>query len=135
MKESGFYDSYEKFSNLLRTWLVTYGIGALVFLSSQDVLIEALGENDSSELVVLLLFIGIGAQVFGALIYKYSMEILYHGELMDQTKDATKAYLKSDRYVISEWFSESICFELLIDGITVVFYFWATYEMVSAAVT
>lgn len=80
-KESGFYEPYARYSNLLRTWLVTYGVGAIAFLASQKTIVDALKGNSEAKLIIIRFFLGIVSQIFGAFLYKFTMGVIYHKEI------------------------------------------------------
>lgn len=118
--ESTIFVSYEKFANLVRTWFITYGIGAIVFLASQKTISDALKGSSDAKHIINYLLCGLALQVTGALLYKYTMGILYHGEI-------DKQLCKTRRYRFSVWVSESFLLEGTIDLATVCAYIYATY--------
>jgi hypothetical protein len=86
--DKGFFESYAKFSNILRTWLIAYGIGAPVLFASNAFFIKIMQDTKNGPYIVKFFLLGVSIQVFAALIYKYTMGYLYFGEL-----DTYKAYI------------------------------------------
>lgn len=123
--DSGFYEPYGSFSKLLRTWLISYGIGLIVFLVSQKTTVETLKKHpDQATTFFTILLAGVAVQVLAAFIYKYSMGYLYYGELEGNE------YKKKRRYKVADWFSEALFIELIFDAVTIILYIFATYKII-----
>ncbi len=108
VKEVGFYEPYSHFSRTLRTWLVAYGVGALVVLVSQERLTNVLFDSGCGLTISLLFLGGVVVQVLAALIYKYAMGIIYFSELKPDVA-------KSFAYKVADRISESFALEATLD--------------------
>ncbi len=125
--KSDFYEPYKGFSKLLRTWLVTYGIGAIFLISSQAVISKALQTNQIiAKDIINFLIIGLVIQVIAAFLYKYSMLYLYHGETDEKLKNTF-------RYKIADFLSECVLLEMIFDILTIVVFAKATYLIAAIA--
>lgn len=120
--DKGFFESYAKFSKILRTWLVAYGIGAPVLFANNDCVIKVIQDTKNGPYIVKLFLIGVSIQVFAALIYKYAMGYLYFGEL--------DKYLKNKLiYKIADYLSESMWLEMIFDLSSIGCFLFATYRV------
>ncbi len=126
-KKSEFFEPYANFSKLLRTWLVSYGIGAIFFISSQSVISTVLQEHkETSKYIISLLISGLVIQVVAAFLYKYSMLYLYHGETDTKLQNSL-------RYKIADKLSEFILLEMLFDIFSIIIFSYATYLIATVA--
>jgi len=111
-QEQDFFDCYASFSRILRAWLVAYGIGAPAFIATQDFFKERITDPAMAALIILLFLIGVGLQGISALLYKFTMLILYHGEA-----DAAKHKVcKTWYHKRADCISESILIEFALDA-------------------
>lgn len=123
--DKGFFESYASFSRTLRSWLVAYGIGAPVLFASNEHLIIAVKESKNGLSIIIAFLIGLAIQILAALIYKYAMGYLYFGELDANLKD-------TKRYKISDWLSEAMWVEFIMDSISICCFIFGTYTTLKA---
>ncbi len=128
VNEKPMLSNYIGFSNVLRTWLTTYGIGFFVFIASQEKIIEKLKLSiDSTYCLLTIMIVALGVQVFAAFIYKFSMA--YLSVVEEQGEDS--AFKSTRRYSISKSIFESFAFEAVLDLISIGLYVWGTLKLVS----
>jgi len=126
-QESGFYGPYSHFSRTLRAWLVAYGIGGPVLLVSQDHL-SGLVLNSGVGLYISTLFLGgVAIQIFAALLYKYSMGIIYASELDPDIEETT-------RFKVAEWLSDAFWLEFVFDIASISCFILATFTVLRVVV-
>ncbi len=114
-EESGYYDAYKGFANNLRIWFIAYGIGAPVFLLSNETGWAAIASSGNGKFLSILFLGGVATQILAALIYKTSMWYLYMGELGHISKE-------SKTYKIAEVFSSGYWIEFIFDLITILLF-------------
>jgi hypothetical protein len=66
-----YYDEYAASRNTIRVWFVTFGIGGLYLLLTQQETLKKLNEFNLAKEVSVCFLIGVGAQLFIALLNKY----------------------------------------------------------------
>ena len=115
----GYYSAYQYHSNLLRTWLVAYGIGGPVLLFTNDSLWGQLRESGEVIFVGTLFLIGVACQIFLAGLNKTVMWTLYFGEGDPQFQEKC-------RYKIMAWLSGQIWIDLGFDIASMGLMAWAT---------
>jgi len=115
----GYYSAYQYHSNLLRTWLVAYGIGGPVLLLTNDTLWGQLTVSGQVSFVGKLFLIGVALQIFLAALNKAIMWTLYYGE-------GDQQFQKKWRYEIAAWLSGKIGIDLVVDIVSMVLMAWAT---------
>lgn len=101
---------------------MAYGIGAPVLILSQEKLADRVTHSGSAKFLATLFLLGVGVQVFQAIIYKIAMWYLYIAELKP-------ALLATKRFKISDYVSEALWLELIFDGVTVLLFGWATTKL------
>jgi hypothetical protein len=112
-------ESYFSFAKTLRTWLVAYGIGAPVLFASQDAFSD-LFFNKTVVIPIIYMFLsGVCLQILSAFMYKASMWYIMWGALRDEFKTTI-------RYKISDWISEQLWIELIIDLVSIGLFVCAT---------
>ncbi len=115
----GYYSAYQYHSNLLRTWLVAYGIGGPVLLFTNDSLWGQLRESWEVIFVGTLFLIGVACQIFLAALNKAVMWTLYYGE-------GDLQFQKNRRYKIMAWLSGQIWIDIGFDIDSMCLMSWAT---------
>jgi hypothetical protein len=119
--------NYIGFSNVLRTWLTSYGIGFFVFVASQETIINKLKSSlDETNCLLIIMVVALGIQVFAAFIYKFSMAYLSVAE--EQGSDGD--FKNTRRYKVSEKVYKSFVFEALLDLASISLYVWGTLKLV-----
>lgn len=119
-------ENYVGFSNLLRTWLTTYGIGFFAFVASQTEIVAKLSANKEAASCVLICIISaLSLQVFAAFIYKYSMAFVHQGY-----GSTTKGRV----YKLAFCLYSSYWIELLIDFLTISLYVFGTFKLIKLVV-
>ncbi len=77
---SEYFEPYRHYSQVLRAWLVGFGVGVPILLISQSEIVTPVISSEKSLIIFGLFLLGVSAQVLVALLYKYSMAILYVNE-------------------------------------------------------
>ena len=117
-----YFDSYGSFASRLRTWLVAYGIGAPVLFASQSVFSDVFKNKEAVLPVIYAYLIGVGMQIFAAYLYKASMWYIMWGAM-------NKSFKLTNRYIASNWISEQLWLELLLDLGSIILFAWATAKV------
>ena len=115
----GYYSAYQYHSNLLRTWLVAYGIGGPVLLLTNDSLWGQLQASGEVNFIATFFLIGVALQILLAALNKAIMWTLYHGEVKLKFQ-TTKWYTMADRLSTQIWI------DLVTDFASMAFMAWAT---------
>ena len=123
--EKGFYEAYSSFSKTLRGWLVAFGMGAPVLFASQSSFSTVISNHGLAAWIILPYLAGSAIQIILCLFYKYSMFYLYCGEI-------DRDFRATGRYRASAWFSEKTAFEMILDGMTIGLYAFATVVLLFA---
>jgi hypothetical protein len=114
------FEVYKDHSNILRTWLTAYGVGAPVLLLSQEKLWEKLGQAGNLKEVAILFLIGVAFQALLAALNKYVMWSCYYGA--DNKKYAEGWFFRASKRIASyAWI------DLLVDATSIVAFVWGTY--------
>ena len=119
-----YYKAYEEHARTLKTWLVAYGVGALVLFMTQDKAWEKLAATPGTRTIAGLFIIGVAAQVLVSAINKVSMWTCYYGE-------GNRSFKNTRRYKTGYWISEQFGFDLAADVLTVVTFAIATFKIFS----
>ena len=100
-KARPYLDSYLDYSRRLRTWLMAYGIGALILFASQETFSKMLKNTDISKPIILVFLVGVSIQILAAFVYKISMWYVFHGMVNED-------FRRTCRYKVSDWISEQL---------------------------
>lgn len=114
-----FYAAYEGHSNILRTWLVAYGIGGPVLILSQDAVWQALAMAGTISRVAVLFLFGVALQVVLATLNKGAMWACYYVE-------KNPASAEEPLYKIGLWIADKFLIDFLVDIATIGLFVWAT---------
>ena len=108
--DTGFYEPYSHYNNLLRTWLVAYGIGGPAVLVTHKDFFQDVARKGNLTVIGWLFLAGVAAQVFIAFINKISMWYLHYGEGNEEFK---KTYRYKCSHALSEVFWPDIIADIL----------------------
>ncbi|MGK7913573.1 MAG: hypothetical protein AB4050_19130 [Synechococcus sp.] len=122
---SKYYEPYSYFARTLRTWLVSYGIGAPILIASQAELSNKLVATGQANTVIITFLVGVCIQILSALLYKYALWQLHLGEL---NFSVSKRY-----YKISYWFIQRLWPTIIFDVSTILSFVFATYFVLVAS--
>lgn len=75
------YENYSEYNGALRTWFVTFGLGALVLFMLHPEFVELLKRARQFSIVVILFLAGCFLQVLVALVNKFAAWQVYHAKL------------------------------------------------------
>jgi hypothetical protein len=114
------FEVYKDHSNILRTWLTAYGVGASVLLLSQEKLWEKLGQAGNLKEVAILFLIGVAFQALLAALNKYVMWSCYYGA-------ANKKYAECWIFRASKRIASYAWIDLLADAASIAAFVWGTY--------
>lgn len=106
--DAGFYGPYSHYNNLLRTWLVAYGIGGPAVLVTNKDLFQSVASKGHLAQIGWLFLGGVASQVLIAFINKISMWYLNYADENPTFKDTS-------RYKISFAVSEVFWPDILAD--------------------
>jgi preprotein translocase subunit SecY len=114
-----YLSSYQSFASTMRAWLVAYGIGAPVLFATQGAFECVFTNKDAAKPIIYMYLIGVCIQILSALLFKISMWYIFWGA-------ANVEFKTSWRYKISDWLSEQLWVEILLDTLTIGLFAWAT---------
>jgi hypothetical protein len=114
-----YFEVYAEHSRTLRTWLAAYGIGGPVLLVSNATAWSALGRSGQAGIICWLFMVGVAAQVFLTAVNKAAMWAIYYGELDPE-------FTKRWSYRASDWWSERLWIDVLVDWASIVLFALAT---------
>jgi hypothetical protein len=126
--KDSYFNAYQEYSKVLRTWFVVYGIGGPVLLLTNEALAKTLKASGESKSLAALFLAGVALQVTLAALNKFSMWGVYFGELKN-------AFKRTRRYRISYWFSEQFWVDLVVDVLTLLSFALATWRGYQVLVT
>jgi hypothetical protein len=115
-----FFDAYQEYSKVLRTWFVVYGIGGPVLLFTNDTFARTLKASGEGRSLAALFLAGVALQVVLAALNKFSMWGIYFGEFKGEFK-------RTRRYKLSHWFSEQFWIDFVVDILTLFLFAAATW--------
>lgn len=110
-----YFAAYAELSKILRTWLVAYGIGAPILLTTNDRLAEKLTESGNAASIAFCFLAGVVAQVAIVSINKSIMWALYYGDINPDFK-STRRY----RYAFNT--SENMRLDISADVFSIVMF-------------
>jgi hypothetical protein len=114
------FEVYKDHSNVLRTWLTAYGIGAPVLLLSQEKLWEKLGQAGNLREIAIVFLAGVAIQAMLAALNKYVMWSCYYGE-------TSESYAKGWLFKVSQVVANQAWIDLLVDIVSIACFVWGTY--------
>lgn len=124
-KDETYWKNYVEYNKGVRTWLVTFGVGALVLLLSHPKLIESLKQHGSAKSVMLCLLLGCGAQVAVALINKICAWHQATGEELPEFK-------RTKLYKVLNWIGGMFVIDVLFDLGSIIAFVLAIYAIAGA---
>jgi len=116
-----YFDAYQEYSKVLRTWFVVYGIGGPVLLFTNDTFAKTVKASGEGKNLAALFLAGVGLQVILAALNKFSMWGIYFGEFKNEFK-ATR------RHKLCHWFSEQFWVDFVVDVLTLALFAVATWR-------
>ena len=108
--KADYFESYDKFARLLRTWLITYAAGLMLFLASNDTIGAKIAASGDGPEIVKLIITAIALQVFSAVIYKYSM-LAYYFRYDEEVQLSPENW----KMKLAQWISRHAVLEIGID--------------------
>lgn len=119
------FEVYKDHSNVLRTWLTAYGVGAPVLLLSQEKLWEKLGQAGNLREVAIAFLLGVALQALLAAINKYVMWSCYYGSI-------SESYAKGKTFRLAQVIAGYVWIDLLVDAASIGCFVWGTYRCFSS---
>ena len=116
------FEVYDGYARTLRTWLVTYGIGAPVIFLTNDSLREDLVSTGSARAVGSWFLVGVAIQVVIAAMNKAAMWGCYYGKL-------NKNFRLKIRFKIANWLARQFWIDLLADLATITLFTYSTVSV------
>jgi hypothetical protein len=123
--DSGFFEPYAEYSRTLRTWLVAYGIGGPAVIITNPDALKVVSANGQAALIGWLFLSGVAAQVLISFCNKIAMWYVYFGEI-------DKAFQKTRRHRLADWFSEQFWPDLICDAISLFAFAYSTVLLFKA---
>ena len=124
----GLFASYGDYAKQLRAWLVTFGLGGPVLFFTKPELFEKLSAN--TRVAVVWAFLGgCGLQIFLAVLNKYINWVNYN---YCQKLLKNPAYKQSKFERATDWTSDQIWIDFVIEVLTIVAFVYAVYQVTSA---
>jgi putative heme degradation protein len=123
--EARSYSTYLEYNKVLRTWFVSFGVGGPAILLANDTLAIMLSQAEQLRTVVLLFLGGAACQVVGAVVNKAANWYIYLSTIEDA------AYLSSARYKFANCLVEQFWIDVLLDVITIAFFGWAAWLLMT----
>ena len=123
----GFFEAYQEYAKVLRTWLVAYGIGAPVVFLTNEGLSKAILHSPEAKLIAGFFLAGVALQIVIAALNKHCMWVLYYGE-------TEKDFQNNPAYKCAEWLSDHISIDLIVDLVTILLFAIATWWAYSTLV-
>ena len=114
------FKTYESYSSTLRTWLVSYGVGAPVLLISNEKIWDTLKTHPLSSVIAATFLGGVALQVLLASLNKYTMWFCYRGE-------EEPSFREKRFYRFSCWVAGQFWIDILCDMLSIVSFAYATY--------
>ncbi len=110
-----YYENYNEYNRILRTWFVGFGIGGPVALLVNENLAKALAESGKVNLIAGLFLIGGGVQILIAFINKIHNWSNYYGEENPEYKNTKK-------YKFCDCLSNLFWIDIVCDIVSFVFF-------------
>jgi len=104
----GYFQSYKQFSNMLRSWLIAYGIGAPILILSQDHIWDALKDSVLVKVAGVLFLLGVLLQIVFTAFFKWAMWVVWMA-----TDDENRRNTRS--FKIADWASEKYFIDFVTD--------------------
>jgi len=101
------FDVYTEYAKTLRVWLVSYGIGAPVLLSTNELFSARILDSGNARIIAVLFLSGVGAQVLLALLNKNAMWACYYGS-------DNPSFQSTRRYKVADWLSRQYWIDLTL---------------------
>lgn len=118
-QKDGHFANYAEYSRTLRAWLVAYGIGGPVLFATNDSLSNKVETSGKSGSVISLFLVGVGLQIFLALVNKWCAWHMYRG-----AGDA--AYQRTRQYKAWHLVNENSWIDLVVDLVSIAILILAT---------
>ena len=113
-----YWEPYVEYSKTVRTWFISYGIGAPVLFMAQEGLAKKVSESECVQTIIFMFLFGVSLQVFVTLLNKWTNWVIYAHKASSPDKWWVK---KADRI------SELFWLDLLIDIVTLFVFVTATF--------
>ena len=113
-----YWERYVEYSKTVRTWFISYGIGAPILFMAQDGLAKKVSESESVQTIISLFLLGVSLQVLVTLLNKWTNWII----CTHKAKSPDKWWVKKAD-TISGWFLLDLGFDLA----TLLLFVVATY--------
>lgn len=107
----------------MRTWLLSFGIGALALLLSNKELAEKFSDAKTKDWIVYLFLFGCSAQILIAFINKVCSWCMYAGEIEEE-------FAKTRRYAIAETVNGWFWLDILLDVAAILSFGLSIFMMV-----
>jgi hypothetical protein len=117
-----YFGVYQHYSNLLRSWLLAYGIGAPVLFLTNEALWQKVVTSRAGSSIAWPFIVGVSLQVLLAAANKAVAWVLYFGELRPD-------FTSMRRYRCAAWVGEQFWVDLLIDVGSMVFLALGTWRL------
>lgn len=117
-----YFTVYQHYSNLLRSWLLAYGIGAPVLFLTNETLWARVAASGAGTRIAWPFILGVSLQVLLASANKAIAWVLYFGELKSD-------FTSTRRYKGAAWVGEQFWIDLAIDLASMAFLACGTWRL------
>jgi hypothetical protein len=83
----GHFSNYAEYSKTFRSWMVAYGIGGPILLLTSKDAPQSIAKSPHLQAIVTLFIVGVGIQIFLALINKWAAWHMYKGAYSKHQKE------------------------------------------------
>jgi hypothetical protein len=115
------FQQYWRYSSALKQWFIGFGAGVFVLLASNPDFLSSISGSDKST-ILMLIFIGVAAQVILAILNKFTQFYLY-------LRRRNYLHKTSFRYMLSYDYSSFAWIDILGDVITLGCFVWIAIVM------
>ena len=113
------YSNYSEYSKTLRAWLVAYGIGAPVLVTTSETLYPLFKQSPSHTWIVTFFLLGVAGQILLGFINKWCAYHMYLGE-------CDRTFKRKLRYRFWNLLNERSWIDLTIDATSILSFVVAT---------
>jgi hypothetical protein len=118
------FDAYLEYNRILRAWLVAFGVGGPALFLINDQVGARLAEKGQLRAVAAMFLLGAGSQVLGAVLNKIGNWYAYRGSFDSE-------YRNTCRFKFFDWLVKQFWLDILLDGITIALFGWATWRLLT----
>jgi hypothetical protein len=123
------FANYAEYNKLLRTWLVTFGLGGPVLFFTKPELLQSMSLSDKS-MIIWTFLAGCAAQVFGGFLNKVIAWQTYSCAAITAEHPERKGTAWDG---FCEWVSKQFWIDISVDGLSIGLFTLAVFKLTSVA--